>query len=609
MAPPRSKKSRKAPVSDGMRQGSILSFLRPQPAPTPEPEPEPEPATPLLRPASDPPSMPKRSREESRDLSVLERPSKHQRIDDEDFDDEDFDPIVNDDGDDDDDFDPADNVDPAELDDFDELEQVLEENPGASIQDMIDEELPDPVVEASGLIRVGPQPWEPQKWIVSAPPKVARRIIGHRMTVRHEVTDRHIPGCDRQALTQERKDILKCNGYLSRVCDYTGLETSWTFGPHVFSIEAVYPFAVVNNRIAYHGNPNVHFVDNSINGAKRKYPAIFLPVVADWTHAIAEPDFEARKSRLSWGFNAFTNICILNKVFHLTKNHAQQAKQWKPWSLGKKRAVLEVLRTGCKTAVVDQELAKYETKDLFNTKGEVTSTQRSRYMDQGRSTYPAMLRIAQRYGLTKEDFEYHFTLPGRNERERVFYPYHVLSRPQALASGWNWARMVDVCEQMVQTMRTSCNRHAEAAGFGEKKANAIVCLYWMVHFFCDMVQKLKSQRPVATMEEIRFHILDRWNLPMVPWKTHPLKASLCKGPDHGIAMKFGMAEAAIFDPENGIDLSKSTMVLDTWCTNATMRNYAVGDWPSIIATVAAIPLHHSFWRVDLGLGDKAWRGR
>jgi len=111
------------------------------------------------------------------------------------------------------------------------------------------------------------------------------------------------------------------------------------------------------------------------------------------------------------------------------------------------------------------------------------------------------------------------------------------------------------------------------------------------------------------MYEICFHILDRWNLPIVPWKRSPFKASLCKGPHHGIGMKFGMVGGEVVDPENGIDLSKSTMVVDTWCTNHSMRNYATSDWPSIPATLAAIPLHHSFFKVDQALGDKVWKGR
>ena len=123
---------------------------------------------------------------------------------------------------------------------------------------------------------------------------------------------------------------------------------------------------VVNNRIAYHGNPNVHIVDNSVNSAKRGYPAVFLPVLADWINTIAEPDFEVRKRRLSWNFNAISNISIMHKVFGLSKGHSDEVKEWKTWSLDKKRAVLEALRTGSKTFVVDQALDKYSPSQLFS---------------------------------------------------------------------------------------------------------------------------------------------------------------------------------------------------------------------------------------------------
>jgi hypothetical protein len=37
----------------------------------------------------------------------------------------------------------------------------------------------------------------------------------------------------------------------------------------------LYPLAVINNHLVYHDDPNVHFVDSSINAAKRGYPAAF----------------------------------------------------------------------------------------------------------------------------------------------------------------------------------------------------------------------------------------------------------------------------------------------------------------------------------------------
>ena len=153
---------------------------------------------------SRPPTEPKRPREESLDQAPTQ-PSKLQRIGDVSDDEE---VTVIDEDSDDDDHDPGNGgIDTAELDEFDELEDVLQDD--VSLQEIIGEDLPVPTVEASGLVRVGPQPAAPQQMVISAPRKIARRIIGHRMTVNHEMTDRHIPGCDRQALFQERKDVIE----------------------------------------------------------------------------------------------------------------------------------------------------------------------------------------------------------------------------------------------------------------------------------------------------------------------------------------------------------------------------------------------------------------
>ncbi|KAM5359152.1 hypothetical protein ACJZ2D_014691 [Fusarium nematophilum] len=92
---------------------------------------------------------------------------------------------------------------------------------------------------------------------------------------------------------------------------------------------------------------------------------------------------------------------------------------------------------------------------------------------------------------------------------------------------------------MVCTLKTACNKYAEAAGYGEKGLNATTMAYFLARF-CDKVKALKVSRSDATKEEILFHILDRWSLPMVPWKLYPFKASACKKDDHSIAMKAGL---------------------------------------------------------------------
>ncbi|KAJ4256096.1 hypothetical protein NW762_009172 [Fusarium torreyae] len=137
----------------------------------------------------------------------------------------------------------------------------------------------------------------------------------------------------------------------------------------------------------------------------------------------------------------------------------------KPLTLDKKRSVLEVLRTGARTKMVDQELAKHPVDKLF-TSNEFKAKRELRrwYNVEGRRAYPATTTVAQKYGLTKKEFEYFFTIASPNGQERVFYSYHVLSRPQAMACGWDWWVMIELCDAMVQNMKSQCNKHAEAAG-------------------------------------------------------------------------------------------------------------------------------------------------
>lgn len=164
---------------------------------------------------------------------------------------------------------------------------------------------------------------------------------------------------------------------------------------------------------------------------------------------------------------------------------------------------------------------------------------------------------------------------------------------------------------MLRTMRTFCNKPAEKAGLGEPGVDATVVICWIAAFFSDKIRATKALRPQASQEEIAFHLLDRWGLPLVPWRNHALKASLCKGPDHGIAMMFGVLtipDGTTFDPVQHIDLAKSTVTLDAVVTNFAMYNYSVDSWPGIRAALCSIPLHHPFWRLDSDLGNEVWAG-
>ncbi|RSL44169.1 hypothetical protein CEP54_014794 [Fusarium duplospermum] len=494
-------------------------------------------------------------------------------------------------------------------------------------EDEYPEDVQDAIVDADGLIRVGPQPMKPQRFIRSGPHRKVRQKLNNALFHCHRTTDRHLPGWSWGILGQERRILLASlmssmddqssdNDTVSRFCDYSGRQMSWAPGPHSPSLESVYPFIISEGRIGYHASPNVHIISSAINWAKSNYAPILLPIIAVWMNAHEEPDFRVRKAQLSWAYNSATNASILCYIFSLTSNHANQAKIWSKWTPSKQRAVLEALRTGTKTPVVTEALKEHSVNDLFtprflSSRGSWRQrvSQRQGPIQDKKHAYPQMLQIARKYDLTPAEFEHYLTIKAPNRLDRVFYPFHVLSRSQAEAYGWDWWTTIEFCGSMVTNMKRKCNRHAEAAGYGED-LNGYICMFWMAHYFCNKIQALKKQRPGATDEEIRFSILDRWNLPLIPWVGNPFKASLCKGPDHGIAMKLGQTTASgeVFDPVNDIDLTKSTVELDTWFTNRAMRNFATADWEAIRKALAAIPLHHSFWRVDLALGDTIWKG-
>ncbi len=254
--------------------------------------------------------------------------------------------------------------------------------------------------------------------------------------------------------------------------------------------------------------------------------------------------------------------------------------------------------------------------------------------------YGELQRIAATYGLTTSEFEFYLTIPSlKGDQDRVFCPYHILSRPQAEEFGWDWHILLSLANYMLRTMRARCNKHAEKAGYygePEMDANRLIC--WMAAYFSNKIRALKEERPDANRQEIASHILDRWGLPIVPWECHPFKASLCKGPDHlhnrschhrshrrhyrsrhifetisrgggGIAMKFGIVHAESFDPIRHIDLARSTIAIDSVLTNVAMWNHSADSWDGIRSALCQVPLHHPFWRADSSLGNEIWKGQ
>ncbi|EEU36276.1 uncharacterized protein NECHADRAFT_87167 [Fusarium vanettenii 77-13-4] len=268
-------------------------------------------------------------------LSTFDRLEKRQRVEHEsEYEDDGSDSDSEDDG-------CSDVVDVAELDDIEDLEKLLSQDEDIDLKDLLADDEPDTTVEPDGLIRVGPQPLQPQQFIRSVPRGKARHMLRERLMGAHHLTDRHLPGSSSTMLEQERNAMLE----------------SLMIGPHTPSIESVYPFVASGGRIDYHARPNVYLVKAAINFAKRTHAPIVPPLAAAWMNIHDEPNFEERQAQWLWVYNSVTNAATLEKIFGLMFKHVDQSNMWSKWSLAKLRSILETLRTGTKTTEVTQALS------------------------------------------------------------------------------------------------------------------------------------------------------------------------------------------------------------------------------------------------------------
>ncbi|PNP43892.1 hypothetical protein TGAMA5MH_04176 [Trichoderma gamsii] len=432
-------------------------------------------------------------------------------------------------------------------------------------------------------------------------------------------TDRHLPNATPETLKADATPIgpslektLEAHGAetVTRLCDYSGVRLAWSPGPRNSSLESIYQLVVKGDRIAYHANPNVCLIASSLNFAKRRHPAIFLPLIAEWLNIHdEEKDFTARKSRWAWVFNALSNVAILEYIFFLTSTHVNQINAWETWTPAQQKEVLEVLRTGTKRPIVDEFMSGILPRELFHHTKEPYTGALSTEIAAGRVMLQTLIQIGQLYGITPHEFDYYLTIPAPGRPDKVFYPFHVLSRPLSQANNWDWTTLIALARHLARNLKTQCNKHAEKDGFGEASLNHTTLIYWMAAYFSDQIVKIKMARPKASMEEIRFHMLDRWSFPRVPWDRHGFKMSLCKR-THGTAMMFGFTntDGEEFDPSRHINLQLSTVEVDSGITNLTMLNYDDSNWDWIRSTLRRVPMYHSVWRPDMMLGDNVWSG-
>lgn len=396
------------------------------------------------------------------------------------------------------------------------------------------------------------------------------------MAVNFKVTDRRVPGANIAEIDQDEVDIMSNlqaslttigdldKPLFSRRCDYTGLPLSWTTGPMSPSMEAVYPVFLSGTSVQYHAPTNIAFVMSFLNLVKRQLPPLCLPLAAQWIRILeSQVGWHVKYRQLAWVYTAMINVGILAKVY-ASRTHEDRVKMWGSWSPEKQRAVLESLRTGILSPITKTEV------DEFG----IMAMPRRSHSDI--PEYATLLRIAQKYDLSKDDFEFFLTIETPECGHPVFYPFHVLSRAEAAARGWDWKHTLSFARERLGRMRGACNIHAERAGLGDPM-DATKFVYWMAHYWCDEVRKVRANFPNEPQEEVRFRVLDRWGFPVVPWDYNLFCASFCKKQDHGIAMKFGLtfdtAHHQAFDPVEHFDLSECTIAIDAMATNMAMWNH------------------------------------
>lgn len=507
-------------------------------------------------------------------------------------------------------------------DEDDEFDDVIE----LAVNDVDDDEdaaAVDTVVATDSklkLIRVGindPSPAH-EKIVVTAPERFVRGVIFEKIASNFNIRDKTSVGTS-PAKLEENRIVLKetllqsflqhDNGMLFHHCDYSGTMMFWTPGPRSPSLEAVYHFVQSRDgSVEYHAVPNVCLISSPLNRIKKYSAPVRLPLVGEWLRTHSDPDFESRKARWAWVYNALTNEAIMCSLFK-PSNNSRDFKLWQSWSPAKRQEALEALRTGTVGSFLNERFPFWKSKSFQRRPRKKSLKESERFM--WNSVYTTLQRVAEDFGLSANEFDYYCSIPSPTARHRVFYPFHILSRPQAQALGWDWHILKSFAQGRLADMRRSCNRHAENLGLGERHVDSMALIYWMAAFFCNKIREVKEERSKikahVTPEEIAFHILDRWGMPIIPWSRHAFSASLCKGPAHGIAMVFGIQDTGSnFDPTRHIDLGASTVVFDNWTTNAGMFNYPPAVWDGIRDTMSKVPLQHPFWKVDPSMGSHIW---
>lgn len=405
-----------------------------------------------------------------------------------------------------------------------------------------------PYCDENGLIRVGRQPFlRHSEEIRSIPRHLMRKLLSTKVAMNISRTDKkmHPATATDEETTQHKTQLFQyldttfsthdlSDGYVKRYCDYTGLELLWTPGPFSASLEAICPFAISNGEIAYHTNSNSGLVLSCLNFAKRRHPLLVLPLAAVWLNAHDLKDFEEEKAVKSWALNSACNMSLLGQLIGCWDNHLVQKSRWSGQSTNELREILDTIRTGSMNDSIRERLESLGDYSPFRLTRHVTPIHsKIECGDLPQNGYKTAVKIAARYSVTAEEFDRYCCINSAGaDGCRMFYPFHVLSRPQAEADGWDWISLCLLAREKLEILRRGCNRRAEDAGYGEKDMDHIRLVYWLVHWVCRKIHVLKQDSELVERDQIAWHLFeDRFAFPIVPWTRHVWTVSFCKQQD------------------------------------------------------------------------------
>ena len=392
------------------------------------------------------------------------------------------------------------------------------------------------------------------------------------------------------------------------LCSYTGKPVCILAGARSSSLEAAYTVVFREGKPALHGYPNVYIISDAANRLKYTW-AIVMPALIAETLNLADHDvsIDERKGRILWLFIALYNIGIASLAYQTARAHDHRREWWSTKSLEEVREGLTMLRTGTRSNVplLEQHLESLDLRHLLLPK-----TRQEPYPIDIPHWKKTVLEMALHHGFSAAEFEELFTIPSPDGTGWIFFPWHPCSRTLATRLGWNWQNTYAMAVHHIQVSNAQCNRHARAAGFVEEGVTPENVLYWMALHFCLVAKDLRERNPGISIDALAWTQGDRWKIPIVPFRHHPWKASVCKRQTHGIAIEWGFQTVEAgqkFHPLRHIRMDRSTITIDAGCTNRAMFKYAPEDWDSIRWNLRYIPLKHTLWAVDPELGNTFWR--